>query len=168
METPPPRFYPGPAPAAAAAQSQFLNVLTIVFLLAALSVLLMLVICYLTGWARARERRRVHGGGGRHRRVTGSELARSGWIVYYMTGCGHCVRQQKLVGAMPGRTIEVSTTAVPGSIVIVKSLAAPTGPGEKAPVPVASVPAYPFWFNLKTGEKRTGFQDEASLQEMAD
>ena len=155
------RFYPGPQ--ASSSQTPLVRILTIAFLLATVSILAIVILFYLFG-GRGRPRGHVSGGGAA-KSLTGG-LIRRGWIAYFMVECGHCQRQKELLDlkAFAGHYVEI---AHKGGASYVKASLDPSVKGRFPQPPLNQVPAYPFWFNLQTGEKRTGFQDAAALRAMA-
>jgi hypothetical protein len=80
-------------------------------------------------------------------------VADCGWVVYYRRGCGYCVRQDAILGGYPA-VVDCSSRR-----------ARPAG----APLPCGSpaIRGYPFWYNLRTGESRTGLQGLDDLETMA-
>ena len=80
-------------------------------------------------------------------------LGREGWCVYLKEGCTFCHKQMAL---LPGfrRFVLCSRGAAIG------------GYTRTPPLSCASVPAFPLWYNERTGEKRVGYQSAAALREM--
>jgi hypothetical protein len=93
-------------------------------------------------------------------------LARCGWSVYLLQGCGACEKQMQL---LPGFDRSIlcggSANAVqkPGLAPIAGYTGKPSVPGLSC----SGIPAYPYWHNDRTGESRVGFQDYAALGRMA-
>jgi len=94
-----------------------------------------------------------------------AKLARQGWVLYVMPGCGYCKKQQRLLG----------TTRYPKKVVCVKrspsgqaaiALEPSTLAETNAPLLCSRVQAYPFWINQRTGEVRKGLQGPRALQSM--
>jgi hypothetical protein len=82
-------------------------------------------------------------------------LTRCGWTVYLLEDCTFCDKQMRLLNGFRQYVLcgkdgkrRHSYAAVP-------------------PKQCAEIKSYPFWFNVKTGESRVGYQDTAALQKMA-
>ncbi len=87
-------------------------------------------------------------------RTLARSLTRCGWTVYLMKGCGYCRKQMSLLNGFD-RYILCS-----GGVVI-------DGYTDTPPLACNSIKAFPYWYNVRTGEARTGFQDSAALARMA-
>ena len=85
-------------------------------------------------------------------------LARCGWVMYSRVGCGYCTKQKELLGGHYGKTIECDTC---GNQV--------GGYTSTPPIPCKSpmIKGFPFWYNVRTQQTRTGLQDIASMEKMA-
>jgi len=93
-------------------------------------------------------------------RILAGRLAREGWFVYYLHGCGHCAAQDKL---LRGKFRNVVVCGRDGS-------AEDDPPGSVAPPLTcgsSAIRGYPFWANARTHKTRAGVQPLEALKKMA-
>ena len=81
------------------------------------------------------------------------KLQKKGWTLYLMKGCGYCHKQMKLLGDFK------ATVVCSNGKMIDKYTSNP-------PLACSSIQGFPLWYNTKTDEKITGFQDMAALNAM--
>lgn len=135
----PTAYYPGPAPAPPHKKGAHGSRRAVLALALALVVVLSILILYRVLVPRA----------------LASGLARNGWTVYLLRGCGHCDRQAALLSGFH----MVVRYGPDGKLL--------GGYTKTPPLAFGDIKAFPCWYNLLTGEKRLGFQDVAALEKMA-
>ena len=94
---------------------------------------------------------------GREQKALMRELAHRGWTVYLKKGCGWCHKQMKLLDGFD-HTVLCSNDSPP--VVLDSYMQAP-------PLECGKIAAFPYWYNTRTQEDRTGYQDEHALKKMA-
>lgn len=82
-------------------------------------------------------------------------LTRCGWTVYLLRSCGYCHRQMNHLEGFRRKIVCDS-----GNKVL-------SGYTDSPPVSCGSIRGYPYWYNTRTKESRTGYQDPAALSQMA-
>jgi hypothetical protein len=89
---------------------------------------------------------------------TRHRLARRGWVLYTLTGCGYCTQQLDLLGGQYSKTVKCNSRE--------KQIGGYT---HTPPIPCNSpmINGYPFWYNARTHQSRSGVQDTAALDQMA-
>jgi len=87
--------------------------------------------------------------------LTSLKLAEMGWVLYTRPGCPWCEKQLDLLGG-----------AFPATIVCPGTDAAKRFPGALS-CDDPKVVGFPFWYNTKTKESRTGMQNVAALSALA-
>lgn len=85
------------------------------------------------------------------------KLEKSGWTLYSRVGCPYCVKQMDLIPEFKNY-VQYNKD---GSKVIHSYTKSP-------PLSFKDLKGVPHWYNTKTRDTRTGFQDYQSLTEMAD
>jgi hypothetical protein len=86
-----------------------------------------------------------------------TRLAKEGWVLYTMEDCVFCVKQ----------LWELGSVTYPLHVKCGKNKKLKAAYGTTPPIPCSKVTAFPFWYNAKTKETRTGLQTRSELRKMA-
>jgi hypothetical protein len=87
--------------------------------------------------------------------VLSRRLANRGWTVYLLKDCVFCNRQMTLLGGAFRQFVLCDK----GKVI--------SGYTLNPPLDCKTISGYPLWYNVRTGERKVGYQDAASLKHMA-
>ena len=82
-------------------------------------------------------------------------LANSGWVVYYLDGCGACSMQSSLLTGFPQYGLYGFDSS--RQLTLLSGLQLPSG---------VSPITFPYWHNMKSGAELYGFQNKSRLRAM--
>ena len=84
-----------------------------------------------------------------------ANLASNGWYLYTRPGCPWCHKQLDALGGKFNNQIDCTTS----------------GPSQEPPAGAPAcndsrISGYPYWYNVSTGESKSGYQDQVALAKM--
>jgi hypothetical protein len=94
---------------------------------------------------------------GNNSNTISAQLANAGWILYTRAGCGFCTRQ----------LAELGCASYPNQIHCNVGGTVLSSNCDQAPFTCSQVSGYPFWYNQRTKDVRSGLQPYNSLVSMA-